>query len=62
MTKPLPKFFKDETGYCYVATAMLATQKHLTPWDGAIDAKGFATEAEPVKVAAKPAKPAKAAE
>lgn len=57
----LPKFYKDETGYCYTATPHLAKLAHLTPWDGEVDAKGFATEAKAEvkpatkKPAAKPA-------
>ena len=49
----LPKYFKDASGFCYVATPALASLEHLTPWDGDIDAKGFATEAPAKKPAAK---------
>ena len=42
-TQPaLPKYFKDGAGYCYGATPVLAKQVDLTPWDGDVDAKGFA--------------------
>lgn len=40
----LPKFFADDAGFCYVATDHLAAQPGLTPWNGAVDAAGFATE------------------
>ena len=57
MTQPsdtLPKYFKDEAGYCYNATPALAKLPNLTPWDGSVDAQGFAVaepepEAKPVK-------------
>lgn len=52
----LPKFLKDETGFCYTATPHLANLQHLTPWDGAIDEHGFAVnETVEVVPAAKPA-------
>lgn len=41
----LPKYFKDASGYCYVASELLAKKPGLTPWDGAVDARGYATEA-----------------
>lgn len=41
----LPKYFKDASGFCYSATEQLAKLSHLTPWDGAVDARGFATDA-----------------
>lgn len=44
----LPKYFKDATGYCYAATELLAKKPGLSPWNGAVDATGFAvTEPEP---------------
>lgn len=42
-----PKFLKDAAGFCYTYTAELAKQKHLTPHDGDVDAKGFAKAAAP---------------
>lgn len=51
----LPKYFKDAAGFCYLATPSLALQPGMTPWDGAVDTKGFAAEAEPqTEPAAKP--------
>lgn len=45
MDKPtLPRFFKDEDGFCYIATPLLAAQPHLTPHDGDVDERGFAVE------------------
>lgn len=45
----LPAFYKDATGFCYVATSHLAAKAALTPWDGAVDANGFAVDTpEPV--------------
>lgn len=43
----LPKFFKDEAGFCYVATALLARLPGMTPWNGAVDANGMACETAP---------------
>lgn len=40
----LPAFFKDQTGFCYTATHLLAKVPGLEPWDGEVDAFGFATE------------------
>lgn len=57
----LPAFFKDETGFCYVATPLLAKQSHLTPWDGPIDKRGFAVVAKET-AAPKPAGKKKQAE
>lgn len=49
----LPKYFKDAAGYCYVATAQLASKSGLAPWNGAVDAAGFAVDQpEPVVEAA----------
>lgn len=42
---PLPKYFMDASGYCYVATELLAKKSGLTPWNGAVDAAGFAVTA-----------------
>lgn len=48
MTQPtddtLPKFFKDDSGYCYIATPHLAGEPGLTAWDGKVDSRGFALE------------------
>ena len=49
---PLPKYFKDADGFCYIATPQLAKLNHLTPWDGEVDERGHATE----KAAEKPTK------
>lgn len=38
----LPKFFKDESGFCYVATRELRAVEGLTPYNGKIDERGFA--------------------
>lgn len=56
MSTKLPTFFKNEDGFCYAATEALATMPNMTPWNGDVDEKGFATEAK----AAKPAAVAKA--
>lgn len=48
-SKTLPRYFKDASGFCYVATAALAARADLTAWDGAVDAAGYATEAEAPK-------------
>lgn len=40
----LPPFFKDASGFCYVATTHLAAKPGMTPWGGAVDAKGFAVD------------------
>lgn len=42
---PLPKYFMDASGYCYAATELLAKKSGLTPWNGAVDAAGFAVTA-----------------
>lgn len=57
----MPKYMKDESGFCYAWTETLATQKRLTAYDGEVDAGGFATD-KPVKAdkPVKPEKPAKA--
>lgn len=44
-----PKFMKDAAGFCYVYTDTLAKQKHLTPYDGEIDANGMAVDAKPAR-------------
>lgn len=41
----LPKYFKDASGFCYVATELLSRDPDMTPWDGAINANGFAVDA-----------------
>lgn len=43
-TAPLPRFFKDSEGFCYIATALLAEAPGLTPWNGAVSAAGLAVE------------------
>lgn len=48
-TDDLPKYFKDQAGFCYVATEQLARAPDLTPWNGAVDAAGFAFEATPAR-------------
>lgn len=47
-----PRFYKDESGYCYPATPLLAQQPGMTPWDGSVDRFGFAcaTPAAPVPI------------
>lgn len=40
----LPKYFKDSTGFCYAATELLSRDPDMTPWDGAINANGFAVD------------------
>lgn len=50
-TPAMPKYFKDATGYCYVATEHLAKVTGMTPWDGAVDANGFAVDTPPVEEA-----------
>lgn len=40
----LPRYLKDKHGYCYVATRILAKKGTLEPWDGAVDANGFAVD------------------
>lgn len=57
MTQELPKYLKDELGFCYVATEQLMKVKRLTPWNGEIDEHGMAIEGE-AKPARQP-KPAK---
>lgn len=42
----LPRYFKDGAGYCYIATPALASAPGMTPWDGDVDARGFAQEGE----------------
>lgn len=55
MTQPngtLPKYFKDETGFCYNATPLLGGLTTMTPWAGGVDANGYAVdepEAKPTK-------------
>lgn len=44
-TATLPRYFKDETGFCYVATEQLASKPGMTPWNGAVDAAGYAQDA-----------------
>lgn len=58
MTKELPKYLKEESGFCYVATEQLLKVKRLTPWNGEIDKHGMAIEddAKPARQP-KPAKP-----
>lgn len=41
----LPPFFKDASGFCYVATTHLAAKPGMTPWDGEVDRNGFAVDA-----------------
>lgn len=41
---PLPRYFKDQSGYCYAASEALAKKGTLEPWDGAVDANGFAVD------------------
>jgi len=57
-----PTYVKDSTGYCYTYTRLLAAEPGMEPYDGAVDANGFAIdgEAEVVKVATtkKKSKPA----
>lgn len=53
----LPKYFKDATGYCYVATELLAQKRGMTPWDGAVDAAGYAVETPEPAVEPAPTKP-----
>ena len=42
MSDSLPRYFHDATGFCYNATALLATQPGLVPFDGEIDHEGYA--------------------
>lgn len=48
----LPVYFKDEDGFCYVATAALLEVPGLTPYNGEIDERGHAVtgnDGRPVK-------------
>lgn len=40
----MPKYYKDASGFVYVATPLLAKNPAMTPWDGGVDANGFAVE------------------
>lgn len=40
----LPKYFKDAHGFTYVATPLLAQDPTMSPWNGAVDANGFAVD------------------
>lgn len=41
----LPRYYRDANGFCYAATVQLQAQG-LRPWDGSVDARGYAVEAE----------------
>lgn len=41
-----PKFMKTDDGFCYVYTDAISKLKHLTPYDGEIDARGMAVVAK----------------
>lgn len=68
----MPKYYKDESGFCYAATDALARMPEMAPWDGLVDANGFATDVipeaqsvaseEPVAASKPRARKAKAAE
>lgn len=49
MSKEHPKFLKDENGFCYAYSGLIAGEKHLTPYDGEVDEAGMATDEKPVK-------------
>ena len=51
----LPKYFKDEAGFCYAATPALAELKGMTAHDGEVDEQGFAVEGKPAKKSAQAA-------
>lgn len=57
----LPKYFKDAAGYCYVATETLAKKAGMTPWDGAVDANGYATQVPAVAPTPEPKRTAQRA-
>jgi hypothetical protein len=40
-TEKTPTYLKDESGFCYAYTALLAKEPHLTPYDGDVDENGF---------------------
>lgn len=41
-----PKYYRDAQGFCYAAAPALAALSHLTPWNGAVDAHGYALDME----------------
>jgi hypothetical protein len=53
----LPVFFKDENGFCYVATPAMLSIPGLTPYNGEIDERGMAVDGAD----GRPVKPATAA-
>lgn len=55
MSHPLPKYFKDADGFCYRATDILSQQADLTPWDGDVNAAGFAADPVVAEATAEPA-------
>jgi hypothetical protein len=40
------KYMMDKTGYCYPTTPLLARNPDMRPWNGPVDAHGFAVERE----------------
>lgn len=57
-----PKYMKDASGYCYPATKQMIKRSDMTPWDGAVDANGFAVEKpEPEPKQIRPRAPLKTA-
>lgn len=51
----LPKFFMDAEGYCYPATASLAARGDMRPWNGFVDAAGYAIEPPQIEQVQEPA-------